>query len=117
MVLSSAVGSPPPPDGGFTLLNCGGSQTCGVDWVSPVGLTPLSTNATQRLLLLWKRTRAIAFCLTDMLRAFWNRPERSPMPPRKRAEVSTLLTVGMEIAATVTMIATTTSSSTVEKPS
>ncbi len=38
------------------------------------------------------------------------------MPPRKRTEVSSLLTVGTEIAVMVITIATTTSSSIAEKP-
>jgi hypothetical protein len=56
------------------------------------------------------------FCLTAMLRAFWNKPERSFIPPRKCAEASTLNNVGSATPVRVMMIATTTINSIIENP-
>jgi hypothetical protein len=56
------------------------------------------------------------FCLTAILRAFWNKPERSFMPPRNRAEATTLANVGSEMAIRHITIQTTIISSTTENP-
>lgn len=56
------------------------------------------------------------FCLTAILRALWNRPERSFMPPRICAVATTLINVGSEMAVRLITMPTTTTISTVENP-
>jgi hypothetical protein len=56
------------------------------------------------------------FCLTAILRAFWNKPERSFMPPRNCAVATTLVNEGSEMAVRLITMPATTISSTVENP-